>query len=34
MSSRRIRGNTGLRKGVGSKTTDSDEIMEDPPAGD
>ena len=34
MSSRRVRGNTGLRRGVGSKTTDSDEIMEDPPAGD
>ena len=34
MSSRKISGNTGLRRGVGSKTTDSDEIMEDPPAGD
>ena len=34
MSSRRVHGNTGLRRGVGSKTTDSDEIMEDPPAGD
>ena len=34
MSSKRVRGNPGLRRGVGSKTTDSDEIMEDPPAGD
>ena len=34
MSSKRVRGNPGLRRGVGSQTTDSDEIMEDPPAGD
>ena len=34
MSSKGIRGNPKLRRGVGSKTTDSDKIMEDPPAGD
>ena len=34
MSSKRVRGNPGLRRGLGSQTTDSDEILEDPPAGD
>ena len=34
MSSKRIQGNPDLRKGLGSKTTDSEKIMEDPPAGD
>ena len=34
MSSKRIKGNSNLRRGLGSKTTDSDKIMEDPPAGD
>ena len=34
MSSKRIKGNANLRRGLGSKTTDSDKIMEDPPAGD
>jgi len=34
MSSKRIKGNSNLRKGLGSKTTDSEKIMEDPPAGD
>ena len=34
MSSKKIRGNPSLRRGIGSKTTDSDKIMEDPPAGD
>ena len=34
MSSKGVRGNPSLRRGVGSKTTDSKEIMEDPPAGD
>ena len=34
MSSNRIKGNANLRRGLGSKTTDSDKIMEDPPAGD
>ena len=30
MSSKRVRGNPGLRRGLGSQTTDSDEIMEAP----
>ena len=34
MSSKRIGGNSSLRRGLGSKTTDSEKIMEDPPAGD
>ena len=34
MSSKGVRGNPSLRRGVGSKTTDSEKIMEDPPAGD
>jgi hypothetical protein len=34
MSSKKVRGNPSLRRGIGSKTTDSNEIMEDPPAGD
>ena len=34
MSVKGIRGNPELRRGVGSKTTDSEKIMEDPPAGD
>ena len=34
MSSKRIKGNANLRRGLGSKTTDSEKIMEDPPAGD
>ena len=34
MSSKRIGGNPSLRRGLGSNTTDSEKIMEDPPAGD
>ena len=34
MSAKGIRGNPDLRRGLGSKTTDRDKVMEDGPAGD
>ena len=34
MSAKGIRGNIDLRRGLGSKTTDREKIMEDGPAGD
>ena len=34
MKSRKIRGNPNLRKGLGSKTSKAQDLMEDPPAGD